>query len=237
MKPFVGLLLGAILWAGTTHATALTLNFSSAPGSTIQFNGTGSSFQFNSSPLSGPFFSSQWLIGSESGGMGSAVGLLGLFNNGPFHYGAITTVINGLHIDESATVTGPLAALVIQDGSGNLTGNVNWVQIATDDFGGSINAALTVNLTGLAYGGSNPDLVTLAANGLGALNLTFQFSPGMTLADLTTGSGPYQTSYSGSLSTSQSVPDETSAGILLLTSLAVLAGFQRVIIGRRLKAT
>jgi len=169
--------------------------------------------------------------------MGSAVGLLGLFNNGPFHYGAITTVINGLHIDESATVTGPLAALVIQDGSGNLTGNVNWVQIATDDFGGSINAALTVNLTGLTYAGSNPDLVTLAANGPGALNLTFQFSPGMTLADLTTGSGPYQTSYSGSLSTSQSVPDKTSAGILLLTSLAVLAGFQRVIIGRRLKAT
>ena len=96
MKPIKLLavaLAGSVLSAVTSHATPLTLNFSSTVGSTIQFNGTGSSFQFNSSLINGPFFGSQWLIGSENGGTGSAVGLLGLVNNNPFHYGAITTVI------------------------------------------------------------------------------------------------------------------------------------------------
>jgi len=184
-------------------------------GSTLQFNGTNSSFQFNASTstlFGGSFLGSEWQIGSESSGTGSALLLLGLFNNGPFQYGAITTNISGLTIDESATVTGPLAALLVQDASGTLVGDIDWVQIATHDNAGTINGALKINVTGFVYTGSNPDLATLAANGPGALDLTFQFSPGMTLADLTTGAGPYQTSYSGSLS----VPEPRSIGCFLV---------------------
>jgi hypothetical protein len=217
MKLIKSLVVAMAAFAGlaTSSHAALALNFSSTVGSTIQFNGTNSTFQFNpsTSPLfGGIFFGSQWQIGSESGGTSSAMQLLGSFNNGPFHYGTITTNISGANIDESAVVTGPLAALLVTDGSGSLSGNLDWVQIMTHDNAGTINATLAVNVTGLVYTGTNPDLAALAANGPGALDLTFQFSPGMTLGDLTTGAGPYQTSYSGSLS----VPEPTSLGCFLL---------------------
>jgi hypothetical protein len=208
--------------------TALTvgaqgLNFASTPGSTIQFNGNGSSFQFNSStsPVFGGIFSgTQWLVGSQTGGTGVATGLLGWFNssplqNSPFSYGTITTVISGSSVDESALITGPIAGLQINDGSGfNLTGNINWGEISTHNYLGGINATLAVNITGLNYDGINPDLMAIADGGSAAMDLTFQFAPGMSLADLTSGSGPYQTSYSGSLATV--VPEPTSIGCLLL---------------------
>jgi len=206
----------------------LTLNFASTPGSTIQFNGSDSSFQFNSSSSSifgGVFNGTQWQIGSQTGGTGAATGLLGWFNNGPFNYGPISTVISGSSISQYANVTSPTGGLLVNDGSGfNLTGNINWAQVSTHDFAGAINAALTVNITGLTYAGINPDLQTFAANGPGALNLTFQFSPGMTLADLTSGSGPYRTSYSGSLAV---VPEPTSIACLGL-GLGVLALVRKV---------
>jgi hypothetical protein len=205
--------------------TALTvgaqgLNFSSTPGSTIQFNGSTSTFQFDpTSPTSllfgGIFNGDQWLVGSQTGGTGVAVGLLGLFNNGPFSYGSITTVINGSSVDESAMVNPlPMGGLQIKDGSGfDLTGNINWGELSTHNYLGGINATLAVNITGLSYTGSNPDLTAIADGGSAAMDLTFQFAPGMSLADLTSGSGPYQTSYSGSLAVA---PEPTSIGCLLL---------------------
>jgi hypothetical protein len=208
---------------------SLGLNFSSTPGSTIQFNGAASSFQFNpstSSIFGGVFLGSQWIIGSQTGGIGGGVGLKGLFNNGPFSYGPITTVGS----EQSATVTGPTGQLVIQDGSGfDLTGNIDWLQISTFNSSGAINADLVVNVTGLNYAGSNPDLLTLVANGPGALNLTYQFSPGKTLSDLTKGSGSYQTSYSGSLSV---VPEPTST-VCLLLGLGALTLSRRKIFSKR----
>jgi hypothetical protein len=216
------LLLATTVIGLTTALTAGAqgLNFSSTPGSTIQFNGNGSSFQFDpTSPTStifgGIFNGNQWLVGSQTGGTGAAIGLLGLFNNGPFSYGPITTVINGSSVDESATVTGPTGGLQIKDGSGfDLTGNINWGELSTHNYLGGINATLAVNITGLSYTGSNPDLTAIADGGSAAMDLTFQFAPGMSLADLTSGSGPYQTSYSGSLATV--VPEPTSIGCLLL---------------------
>jgi hypothetical protein len=137
-----------------------------------------------------------------------------LVNNSPFHYGPITTVIAGSSTDESASVTGPIGGLVITDSVGsNLTGNVNWVQISTHDYGGAINAALTVNVSGLTYGGANPDLKDLVLGSPASMDLTFQFSPGETLVDLTSGSGPYQTSYSGSISV---IPEPSTLGLLAL---------------------
>jgi hypothetical protein len=227
IKSFAATMAGLALSVVASHAQ-LTLNFSSSPGgSVIQFNGTNSSFQFNPSttpliipnPPSPPltityYVGSQWSITSVVGGTGSALSLLGSVTNGPFNYGPITTTIVGSHIDETADVTGPLGGLSISDNAGNfLTGNVDWVQLATHDFGGSINAGLTVNVTDLTYAGTNPDLEALVASGNGAMDLTFQFAPGMTLTDLTTGSGAYQTSYSGSLSV---VPEPTTVGCFLL---------------------
>jgi hypothetical protein len=225
-KLFLVAVAGSALSMATSHAT-LVLNFSSTLGSSIQFNGSNSSFQFDSSTLNGPFYGSQWVIGGESGGTGSATGLLGVFINGPFGYGSIVT--SGA--EQSATVTPSLAAIVIQDGFGNnLTGNINWGQIETFNYAGGINAGLTINLTDLTYTGTNPDLLALAAGGSGALDLTFQFSPGETLSDLSSGSGSHQTTYSGSLT----VPEQANAAFLLLISLSAMACFRRFAISRQI---
>jgi hypothetical protein len=228
IKSFTMAMAGLALSAVTSHAQ-LTLNYASTIGSTIQFNGAASSFQFNPSTSSlygGIFFGSQWSIGSETGGTGSAVGLLGVVNNGPFSLGPITFPSPGVEI---APVIGPLGALSINDGVGQfLTGTVNWIQVETDNSIGGINASLIVNVTGLAYAGINPDLLTLVAEGPGSMNVSFQFSPSKTLSQLTSGSGPYNTSFSGSVS----VPEPMSAGVLLL-GLGALVCFQRFAQNRR----
>lgn len=205
----IGVAVTALALSAGSGFAQLTLNFASTTGSTIQFNGTSSSFQFN--PVDG----TQWQIGSETGGTGSAIGLYGQFDNGPFGYGAITVnnSIPGLDY-ETAMVSGPLGALSVADGVGNfLTGDVNWIEVATANSAGSINGSLTVNVTGLNYTGPNADLQTVAANGPGSMNLTFQFSPGKTLTQLTSGTGPYNTSFSGSLSV---VPEPATLASLLL---------------------
>jgi len=225
MKMFIRSLtavVGLALSTATSYAT-LSLDFSSTLGSSIQFNGSSSSFQFNTSST-GIYSGSQFWI--TSGGTGSAVGLFGVFNNGPFSYGNITSSGG----QESATVTGPLASLVIADGLGNnLTGTINWVEITTLDSAGGINADLTINLTGLAYAGANQDLKTLVAGSDGALDLTFQFSPGMTLDQLSSGSGGNTTSFSGSLSVQTAVPEvsQVYAILFLMGILGVVSALRR----------
>jgi len=195
----------------------LSLNFSSSPGSSIQFNGSADTFQFNPSTFSGfggVYLGTQWFVGSETGGS-SALGLFGSVGSGPFSYGPIT--VNGPL--QTAAVLGPLGALDIKDGSGfDLTGSVNWVQIQTSAFAGALNAALVVNVTGLSYAGSNPDLITMLSAGVGQMDLSFQFSPGETLTQLSTGSSPFSTSYAGSVSPA---PEPASVG-LLVVGLGVL---------------
>src|ERR1700690_4290029 len=106
-KVFFVAITGLAIFAVTSQAQ-LSLNFASTPGSTIQFNGSADSFQFNAStlvlppPIGSYYVGTQWSIGSETGGTGSAVGLFGAVNNGPFSYGNIVTVISGSDVDESA---------------------------------------------------------------------------------------------------------------------------------------
>ena len=194
----------------------LSLNFSSSPGSSIQFNGSADTFQFNPSTFAGfggVYAGTQWFIGSETGGS-SALGFFGSVGNSPFSYGPIT--INGPL--QTASVLGPLGSLDISDGTSHLTGDVNWEQIQTSAFAGALNAALLVNVTNLKYAGSNPDLLTLMAAGVGQMNLSFQFSPGETLTQLSTGVSPFSTSYAGSISPA---PEPGSVG-LLVAGLGVL---------------
>src|SRR5208282_5868643 len=94
--------------------------------------------------------------------------------------------------------------------------------------GGFINANLSVNLTGVSYSGSNPDLVYLTANQPGSVDLAFQFSPGMTLQQLSSGSGGYDsTSYNGSIAVS-AVPEPSSLAMSALGGLGAIGiGFRR----------
>jgi hypothetical protein len=200
-----GVVMAGLVLSTVSSRADMSLNFAST--STIQFNGTNSSFQFNSDS-----FGYQWKIVGEDGGTGSAQGLYGKFLNGPFSYGSISSLSYPGLVYQYASVTGPLAQMVIDDGLGySLTGLVNWVQVSTLNAGGFLNdsGSLVVNVTGLSYLGSNADLQAFVGETLGSMTLSFQFSPGKTLSQLTCGNGPYATSFSGSVSTgaSSTVPE------------------------------
>ncbi len=205
------IVIGATLSATLTQA-ALTLDLSSLPGSAIAFGGSSSDFTITDNGSG-----QQWWVTEENGGTGSALALYGMFTGGPWSYGPIT--VNGA--DQTATVTTTTGAFEITDASSlQATGNVNWVQVSTHDLGnGGVNADVTVNISGMAYSGLNADLQTLVASGQGSVDLSFSFSTSATLTDLSTGSGPYDTSYAGSLT---AVPEPTTviAGVLLLLPLA-----------------
>ncbi len=225
MKIILSVIGAGVLLALPVGAQGLSLNFSSSPGASIQFNGSSSSFQFDSSTSStfgGFFLGTQWFIGTETGGS-AAVGLFGSVGSSVFTYGPITTT----GTEQSAMVTGPAGQLVINDGSGyNLTGIVNWGQIETFNYAGALNASLGVNVTDLSYSGSNADLKALIADGAASMNLTFQFAPGETLSQLTSGSSPFLTSYSGSISAT-AVPEPTTVSCSLI-GLTILGFVQRL---------
>ena len=208
-------------WAMPGYSQSLTLNFSVNTGAALQFNGASDTFQFNNA---GSGY--QWHITTESGGS-SAVNLNGAFTGGPFHYGAITSTGSGLTLVQNATVTSPLATMIINDGTGNLSASVNLRDVETfgsAGAGGGMNANLVVNLSGVTYSGSNPDLLFLKAAQSATLDLSFQFSPGQTLTQLSTGTGPYVTSFSGSLIV---VPEPSTL------ALAALGGLGLVLLNQR----
>ncbi|MGH9326381.1 MAG: PEP-CTERM sorting domain-containing protein [Terriglobia bacterium] len=67
--------------------------------------------------------------------------------------------------------SGPLGVTI---NGQTLTGNIGWEELTGSNTGGF---TLTVGLTGLAGGGTDPVLDAFAANGNGNGNLTFQFAP------------------------------------------------------------
>lgn len=214
-KAYAVAVIGLALW-GMPGYGQLTLNFAANTGTGLQFNGASDSFQFISD---GSGY--QWHITSETGGS-SALNLNGAFNSGPFHYGPITTTGSGITMIQSAMVTGPLGNFIINDGGGhNLSGSVNFVDVETYAVGGGGMNALTlaVNLTGVTYSGSNPDLLFLKTGQPATVDLSFQFSPAETLTQLSTGTGPFLTSYSGSLVV---VPEPSTLALAGLGGLVLL---------------
>ena len=210
-----------VLAAGGSAAIGqnLVFDFSANTGATIGFS--GASHQFNFNPGTNGF---QWNITSEAGGA-SAIGLNGSFLNGPFSYGSISTINVGPISYQSAPVTGLPANLSIFDGTGYLTGSVSFMDIET--FGpslGSLNGGLNINLSSISYSGSNPDLVTLRNEQPAVLDLSFQFIPGQNLTQLSTGSGPYTTSFSGSIA---AVPEPTTLALAGLGGFFTLLGAVR----------
>ena len=209
MKCTIFTVAGLVALAATSQAQ-LTLNFAANTGSSVQFNGSTYSFDFNNGDNG-----YQWNVIDEVGGS-SAIGLNASVGNGPFLYGPITTA----GIVQYATVLGPLGNLTIHDTGGDLTGTVNWIDVATFGIGGgAINASLDVNVSNIHYSGANVDLLYLVANQPGSMDVSFQFPTSRTLTQLSTGTGPYLTSYSGSLSV---IPEPSTLALVSSFGLSLL---------------
>jgi len=207
--------------AGSALAQNLTLNFGPNVGSSIVFFGSADQFNFTPGTALNNPGGAQWSVTSESGSAatGSADGDLGSILNGPFAYGPI--INSGAY--QSATVQGPLGQLVISDGAGFLTGIVNFIDISTyGRAGGFVNDLLDINLTGVTYSGSNPDLQFLYANQPGLLDLSFNFSGlGETLSQIQQSNATVSSSYSGSISVT-AVPEPSTLAMSVLGGLGAL---------------
>jgi hypothetical protein len=196
------LLLGACL-AAATSVEALTIDYANTVGSSINFDGLG---HFSFTPSGNSFAVTS----------GSAAGLLGEIT-GSYSIGAITTV----GIVSSAPVTG-VGSFVIHDGSATLSGTLSWVDLVQVGAGSILNDSGMIDLTGITYGGSNPDLLALASAGNAANVLTFQFIPAVSLTTLA--GSPNSTSFSGSITT---VPDGGATVALLGFVLVGIEGLRR----------
>lgn len=199
------LALAATTLLASVPLRAINLDFGSSPGAMLSFAGNGT-FSFVDS-AQGIYSGTDFVINlSSSGrtGSNSAVGLLGNLG-GTFTLGAISSGV--------AAVTGS-GPLTITDGANLFAGNVQWLQIHQAATSGNLNLSGVVNVTGITYGGSNQDLMELAAPGSASAVLSFSFaSPGYSLTQLA--STPVTTSYNGDLHPSRSVPEGGSTLLIL----------------------
>jgi hypothetical protein len=144
----------ACLGLGAGVCSAGELDYSSTVGSLIQFNGDST---FTVTPAT---------------------------NNLVFAGSALLGEITGTYTIGTVTTTGPFSlapvsgtgAFVVHDGAGfDLKSTLVWVEI--DQLGGSgaLNPFGVVNMTGVTYSGSNPDLLALRNAGSAQNIFTFQF--------------------------------------------------------------
>ena len=181
--------LGLVL---TANLSAQAFDYASAVNSTIVFPGDAT---FSFSPEANNFLVTT----------GTAAGLSGEIT-GTFNIGTITT--NGNVSTAPVTGTG---GFLVHDGAFTLSASLVWIDIRQIGTLGALNLAGSVNLTGITYGGSNPDLVALASAGSALNALSFQFVPAVSLAALRNGPGPYSTTFSGSVA----VPEPGSAALIV----------------------
>ena len=170
---------------------AFEVGFSSLPSSFIQFN-ADSTFTFEDE-VGGSINDIQ--IDNSTGVGGDSVGLKGDLD-GLFTIGAIT--VAGVTEDASVSGTG---SLVIRDLSNvDLTANVDINHITTVGNFGLFSMNVLLNLTSVAYAGTNQDLQDLVSQQPSTIQMSFTASLGDSLSTLVQGTNI--DNYSGSITTS-----------------------------------
>ncbi len=154
------------------------------------------------------------------------------------YFGSIT----GTFLIDAATITGPSTGIQTATVTGSGLFNIfepgsttaklsadltllNSSSVKFSPFGSSgvLNLISAVNLTNFQYTGSDLALQTLLAGSFdGVTAITFQFTPGKSLTDLTdAGAVNSSTSYSGSVLTQIPEPSTYAAGVAALSLLVV----------------
>ena len=194
-------------------AEAIVIDIAAVPGAKVQFVGTGNTFSF----LNG--YSGEGFTITDTDGSDTSVGFLGKIT-GVFTIGAITT--SGPV--QTAPVTGA-GVLSINDGTVDLTADIDMVSIFSLGATGATNAATVANVSNFVYTGTNVDLLAWVA-GIGPSGtITYQFDAPHTLTNLTTDGNLNTTSYSGTLA--NHVPEGGSSAAILGLGLLGVVGLRR----------
>jgi PEP-CTERM motif len=208
----ISLLVSAALLSGTASSFAQTVSFgySNLANEVIEFHGTPNTFEFSNS--NGRGFQITNADQPSLVGLKGSIG--GLFTIGPI------TPMPGY---EQATVTGAGGKFNIFDSDTStnpLTADLTWDSVFRVGPAGILNPDEVFNLSNFQYTGSDPTLTWLANSMKGTSVLTFQFTPSLSLTQLTADNTEHQTSYSGTVATLIPEPS-TYAGCM---GLAVLLG-------------
>lgn len=194
-----------ILALGYSTSEAVSFDFSSVPLSKIVFDGAGN-FKFAPGAPKSNFQVDD----------GTAAGLFGSLD-GIFTIGAVTTV-GPL---STAPVTGT-GTFTIKDGATPLTASITLDSLSQLGTGSILNVDGAVNVTGVSYAGTNPDLVALRDDATGSAAISFQFILAFSIDYMKT--HKMGTSFSGSIA---SVPDIGATAGLLGLGFAGLAAVRR----------
>jgi hypothetical protein len=179
---------------------AAFIEFKGAPSKTLDFPNAGSGYDFI-------------ITRSDTSGLVNLKGNI----DGTFNVGAITTA----GILEIAPVTGT-GTFSITDPVGKvLSATVAWndVFVVAGSQGG-LNTGNTANLTGWTYGGTYLPLLQIKNGADQSANISFQFNPSKTLAQLMANGADNKTTYSGSFS---AVPEPSTFVLMAGGALGLLA--------------
>jgi len=191
----------------SARAEPVSFDFSSITGSTIRFIGTGNKIEF---PATTDFV----IIDASAASLVNLNGSIG----GTYVVGAISNPSPGV---EQAPVTTTNGTFSVFDGAVALTADLDWKDILVyNGLSGVLNGMGIVNLTNIAYTGTNAALAALRDGSQQTAIVTFQFSPlnKKTLTQLMTDGQVNTTSFSGSVS---AVPEPST--VLMLAAASILA--------------
>lgn len=175
-------------------------------------NDVGASINFLGSPLNQVTFPNVGVFDfviTRSDDM-SLDGLKGTISTSGFSVGPITTVIGGLEI---ASVIGTGTFLVF-DGVDSLTADLKFDEISSYKNSVGLSFSSLVNLTNVAYSGSNAGLLAVLNSIDPAISIAATFVPNKPLTELfTKNPGEIATSYAVAFS-GQPVPEPSTVALL-----------------------
>ncbi len=210
----------ALFAAGIPFCGAASFDFSGLVATPVTIDGTSDQISFTTNASGYGFQIGNSSVSSLNSYFGSITGTFLI------DVGSISSPSLGI---QTATVSGSGLLNIFETGSSTakLTADLALLDTSTIKFtaagsSGALNLFSAVNLTNFQYAGADLALQTLLAGSVtGSTSISFQFTPGKSLTELTAGGAINSTSYSGSVLTQIPEPSTYAAIVAALSLLVV----------------